>query len=325
MRWQPSSGPDVARRRAERLAVVRRFFAARNVLEVDVPALGMAAGSDPNIESLRVGPAADGHAPRFLHTSPEFAMKRLLAGGYPDIFSIARVFRGGEQGRRHEAEFTLIEWYRRGFDLTAMAAETAALIAGVLERPELATGAQHLRYADAFTAELGIDVLDDGIDALAAAAGADERLRDSLGEDRDAWLDLLLSCRVAPGFDGSRLTVLSHYPASQAALARLDPGDRRFALRFEIFLADLELANGYVELLDADEQRRRFSIELERRRLSDRPVAPIDEALLAALEHGLPECAGVALGFERLHMLYEGVDDIAQVLTLRSGHPHERH
>jgi len=309
----------MARRRAERLAVVRRFFAARNVLEVDVPALGSAAGCDPNIESLTVGPATDQGALRFLHTSPEFAMKRLLAGGYPDIFSIARVFRGGEQGRRHENEFTLVEWYRRGFDLTALANETAALIAEVLERPELATDARYLRYADAFASALGIDVVDDGVETLAAAAGADDRLKASLGEDRDAWLDLLLSCRVAPAFDSRSLTILSHYPASQAALARLDPDDGRFALRFEVFLEDVELANGYVELLDANEQRQRFSGELERRQRCNQPVTPIDEALLAALEHGLPECAGVALGFERLHMLYEGVDDIAQVLTLRSG------
>ncbi len=302
---------------------MRRFFAERQVLEVDVPALNEAAGCDPNIESLVVGPATARGAPRFLHTSPEFAMKRLLAGGYPDIFCIARVFRGGEQGRRHEPEFTLIEWYRRGFDLTALANETSALIAEVLERPELASNARHLRYADAFAAELGIDVLDDDTEALAAAAGADEHLKGSLGADRDAWLDLLLSSRITPAFDGQSLTILSHYPSSQAALARLDPEDTRFALRFEIFLGDVELANGYVELLDANEQRRRFSAELERRRRRDQPVTPIDEALLAALEHGLPECAGVALGFERLHMIYEGVDDIAQVLTLRSGPAHD--
>jgi len=323
MRWQPSSGPETARRRAERLAVVRRFFASRDVLEVDVPALSGAAGCDPNIESLEVDPATDRGAPRFLHTSPEFAMKRLLAGGYPDIFCVARVFRGGEQGRRHEPEFTLIEWYRRGFDLTAMANETTELIAEVLEQPELASGARHLRYADAFASALGIDALDDSIDTLASAAEADERLEASLGDDRDAWLDLLLSSRIAPGFDSHSLTILSHYPASQAALARLDPKDPRFALRFEVFLGDIELANGYVELLDADEQRQRFSAELERRRQHGQPVTPIDEALLAALEHGLPECAGVALGFERLHMLYEGVDDIAQVLTLRSGVEHD--
>ena len=323
MHWQPSSGPEIARRRAERLAVVRRFFAARQVLEVDVPALSTAAGCDPNIESLQVAPSTGYGAARFLHTSPEFAMKRLLAGGYPDIFCIARVFRGNEQGRRHEAEFTLIEWYRQNFDLTTLANETTALIAEVLERPELASGACHLRYADAFAAELGIDALEDGIDALAAAAGADEDLRGSLGEDRDAWLDLLLSCRVAPKFDSQRLTIVSHYPATQAALAKLDPGNQRFALRFEVFLGEVELANGYVELLDPDEQRRRFAAELEQRRLRGQPVTPIDEALLAALEHGLPECAGVALGFERLHMLYEGADDIAQVLTLRSGHLHD--
>ncbi|MEO1247438.1 MAG: EF-P lysine aminoacylase EpmA [Pseudomonadota bacterium] len=317
MHWQPSSGPDTARRRAERLAVVRQFFAERDVLEVDVPGLSTAAGCDPNIESLRV--TTNRGRPLFLQTSPEFAMKRLLAGGYPDIFCIARVFRDGEIGRMHEPEFTLVEWYRQGFDLAALAAETCALIAGVLERTGLGRTTETLRYEDAFKRHAGIDPLQDGIDRLAECAAADASLRQALGDDRDAWLDLLLCNRVVPAFDQGHLTVLSHYPASQAALARLDPDDARYALRFEVFLGRVELANGYVELLDVTEQKRRFAHEQALRERRGQPVLPIDRRLLAALEHGLPDCAGVALGFERLHMLYEGVDDIARVLTLSSG------
>ena len=144
-------------------------------------------------------------------------------------------------------------------------------------------------------------------------------IRDSLGDDRDAWLDLLMSTRIAAGFPDDRLTVVTHYPASQAALARLDANDRTVALRFEVFLGAMELANGYVELCDADEQRQRFETELHLRRAAGRQAAPIDEPLLAALEHGLPEVAGVAVGFERLHMLYEGTGNIADVITFSFG------
>ena len=318
--WRPSAGPAVARHRAERLAVVRQFFARRDVLEVDVPALVHAPVTDPNIESLVVGDAiVSGARDVYLHTSPEYAMKRLLAAGYPDIFSIARVFRDGELGRRHEPEFTLIEWYRRGFDLDAMAAETCELIAGVLQRPALATGAVSIRYVDAFESTLGLDPLTASIAELGECAGADAELQKALGDNRDAWLDLLLGTRVVPTFGSGRLTVLSHYPRSQAALSQLDPEDDRVALRFEVFLADVELANGYVELLDAAEQRARFVADRQQREAEGRRALPVDERLLAALDDGLPACAGVALGFERLHMLYEDVDSIRDVITFSFG------
>lgn len=311
--WRPTSGPETARRRAGRLAAVRAFFADRGVLEVDVPALSRAANSDPNIESLVVEATAAANVPLFLQTSPEYAMKRLLAAGYPDIFSIARVFRDGEIGRKHEPEFTLIEWYRRDFDLETMAGETCELVAAVLDRPDL--GTQSVRYRDAFSESLGIDPLGARPPELATLANADDDLRAALGEDKYAWLDLLLSTRVVPGFPADRLTVLTHYPASQAALARLDPGEPGVALRFEIFLGSVELANGYVELADVAEQRARFSAENAIRRRSGRSSGPVDERLLSALEHGLPDCAGVAVGFERLHMLYDGADDIADVVS----------
>ncbi len=313
--WQPTSGPGTAARRAECLATVRQFFRERDVLEVDVPALGRAAVSDPNIDSLEVSARVAGGDPLYLATSPEYAMKRLLAAGYPDIYAIARVFRDGELGRRHEPEFTLIEWYRRDFDLKQISQETCELIAAVLARPALAADRRCLSYRQAFADTVGIDPVSAPLAVLEELAAADADLRNALGDDRDAWLDLVLSTRIAPAFSADRLTVLTHYPASQAALARLDDADPAVALRFEVFLGDTELANGYVELGDAKEQRKRFVEEQSTRRDAGRPSGPLDEQLLAALEAGLPECAGVAVGFERLHMLYDETDDIADVIT----------
>jgi lysyl-tRNA synthetase class 2 len=317
--WRPTSGPETAGRRAERIAAARYFFAKRGVLEVDVPALSRFEVSDPNIDSLEVTAAIAGPSTLYLATSPEYAMKRLLAAGYPDIYAIARVFRDGELGRHHEPEFTLIEWYRQDFGLDEMAAETCEFVAAILERPALANNPVQLRYREAFLAATGIDPLAASAAELAALADADASLVEALGDNRDAWLDLLMSTRITAGFPDDRLTVVTHYPASQAALARLDANDLTVALRFEVFLGAMELANGYVELSDADEQRQRFEKELDLRRAAGRRAAPIDESLLAALEHGLPDVAGVAVGFERLHMLYEGTGSIADVITFSFG------
>ncbi len=311
--WRPTSPAAVARRRAAMLERVRGYFAARDVLAVDTPALSAWTCTDPNIDSI---PAqrTEGST-EYLQTSPESAMKCLLAAGYPDIYAISRVFRAGEQGRRHLPEFTLLEWYRLDFGLDAMVADTIALIAHCLMRPELEQGYEILDYADIFQKLLDIDVFTAGIDDLAAATDADRALRAALGGDRDAWLDLLITTRIAPAFAPDRLTVLRHYPRSQAALARPCPMDARVADRFEIYRGTLELANGYVELADGTEQRTRFAADNERRRLAGKRELPGDPLLLAALDSGLPACAGVAVGFERLQMIYEQVDDIAKVVT----------
>jgi lysyl-tRNA synthetase class 2 len=302
----------VARQRADILERARRFFRDRDVLEVDTPALGHCAASDPNIESLHV--AGPREAALYLQTSPESFMKRLLADGYPDIYGICRVFRGGETGRLHQPEFTMVEWYRQDFGLDAMIGETVAFVAELLDRPDL-RDAEQLEYRDAFQRFAGIDPFEASIDALADAASADAGLRDSLGADRDAWLDLLLSTRVAAGFADNGLTVVRHFPASQAALARMCPSDDGVADRFEVFYGAMELANGFVELRDPDEQRQRMLADLEKRHATARPPVPLDEPLLAALESGLPECAGVAAGFERILMLATGADDIRDVVT----------
>ena len=242
-------------------------------------------------------------------------MKRLLSAGYPDIFSICRVFRDGESGRRHQPEFTMIEWYRLGFSLNDIIDDTTKLIEAALSNDVLTQKPAQYDYRDTFLQYASIDPLTATVDELADAASADSDLRKALGDERDDWLDLLLATRVAPLFDQQRLTVVRHYPASQAALARLCPDDEHVADRFEVFLGALELANGYVELLDAEEQLRRMHADNVDRRRRNRAVRPHDRSLLAALEAGLPASAGVAMGFERLQMIHDRTDDIRNVVT----------
>ena len=190
--------------------------------------------------------------------------------------------------------------------------ETIGVIEAALDRE---IEVDNVEYRDAFVAACDVDPLTASVDALADAAGADDALRAAVGDERDDWLDLLLSTRVADGFEPGSLTVLRHYPDCMAALARLCPAEAAVADRFEVFLGSVELANGYVELTDADEQRRRIEADNEARKRRGRPVRPVDELLLAALDAGLPECAGVALGIERLQMLFHKTDDIGKVIT----------
>ena len=234
---------------------------------------------------------------------------------YPDIYSICRVFRRGEAGRRHLPEFTLVEWYRLGFELADIIADTLGFIATVLDRHSLATTATLHDYRDVFLQTLSIDPFVADIETLAEAAGADADLRHALGDRRDAWLDLLFSTQIAEAFDERGLTVVCRFPASQAALARLSHGDPRVSDRFEVFLGDLELANGFVELTDAVEQALRMENDIETRRKLGRDEVPRDDHLIAALDAGLPPCAGVAVGFERLHMIAAHSDDIRSVVT----------
>ena len=294
------------------LARIRAYFEEQDVLAVDTPALSAFATSDPNINNVAVQLAS---ATAYLHTSPESSMKCLLAAGYPDIFSICRVFRDGEKGPRHLPEFTLLEWYRRDFRLADIVADTSALIARCLDRQELCADLDVVNFSDIFQEVAGINVFDASCEQLADAAAAESSLRSSIGQDRNAWLDLILVTKIAPTFAPDRLTVLQHYPRAQAALSRVCPDDGRVADRFEVFYATLELANGYVELTDAVEQRARFLQDSDDRKTAGKPATPADELLLAALQNGLPECAGVAVGFERLQMIYEKTDNIDDVVT----------
>jgi lysyl-tRNA synthetase class 2 len=294
---------------------IRAHFDAAGVLEVDTPALSPYAVSDVQIESFAIAESAVSRRPLYLHTSPEYCMKRLLAAGFPDIYSICRVFRDGESGRQHQPEFTMLEWYRLGMGLGDIIEDTVAIIDAALGDAAPVGNPVIVDYADAMRRACGIDVHDADSAALAAAAGADAALREAIGDARDGWLDLLLATRVLASFAPDRLTVLRHYPASQAALARLCPSDSRVADRFEVFLGTVELANGYVELTDAREQAERIGHDNEVRERRGRARRPVDQNLLDALAAGLPQCAGVAMGLERLQMVHDNTDDIRDVIT----------
>ncbi len=305
--WQPAAPLTAARKRADMLADIRRFFQQRNVLEVETPLLSRAAVSNPALASLQT---TIGGQPHYLHTSPEFAMKRLLAAGWGDIYQICKVFRDGERGRRHNPEFTMLEWYRVGWNDRQLQDEVIELLQTLAGEP---LGIERLTYADAFRDTLGIDPLRATPRTLAQLA-RQRRLAPDAHLPRDAWLDLLFSTKVAPSFPANRLTLITHYPASQAALARLHP-DGHTAARFELFWGDLELANGYHELANPTEQRQRFQQDLQRRQAEGLPPTPLDQRFLAALDAGLPDCAGVALGLDRLLMKLLGVDAIEAVLA----------
>lgn len=312
--WRAASGPEVAISRAAMLQRLRAYFDAESVLEVDTPALSTTAVSDTNIESLEViSELTD--APLYLHTSPEFCMKRLLASGYPDIYSICRVYRDGEAGRRHQPEFTMVEWYRLGFGLTDIIADTLKAIAMALDDSTLEDDILVVDYRNAFIKVCNVDPLQASIGDLANAADADDRLRRALGDARDDWLDLILTTKIAPSFATDKFTVLQHYPASQAALAQICPADASVADRFEVFMGPVELANGYVELTDTRIQAERIANDQAMRESRGQAVRPHDQPLLAALESGLPACAGVAMGLERLQMMHDKTDDIRNVLS----------
>ncbi len=313
--WRPTASPEMLRRRAEALHAAREFFRARNVLEVETPALVNAPVSDVNLASARVA-LAGLETPLYLHTSPEYAMKRLLASGSGDIYQICRVYRAAERGRQHNPEFTMIEWYRLGFTFEQLMREVADLVRGLLGGGESEPPTEFLGYREALRRYADIDPLTDHIEALRGAArelGLSAEHAATGG--RDELLDLIVGARVGPQLGAGALTFVHRYPASQAALARLDDADPRVALRFELYHRGIELANGYHELASGAEQRQRFAADQATRRSRGLPETAIDERLLAALDAGLPDCAGVALGFDRVLMLAAGATHIDEVLA----------
>ena len=318
--WRPGADWGTLRLRANMLAHIRAFFARRDVLEVETPALSAAAIPDPNLSSFAVhytGPGSRNGQTLYLHTSPEFPMKRLLAAGSGCIYQIARVFRDGEAGRRHNPEFTLLEWYRIGFDHHRLMDETAELVAKLLAGRMPLSPPERLSYREIFQQHLGLDPHRVTVAELAASA-ATQHVPIPPGmplTDPDPWLDLLLTHCIEPKLGQGRLTFVYDYPVSQAALARVRPGDPPVGERFELYLHGVELANGFHELGDADEQRRRFAAENAARRAAGWPEMPVDEPLLAALEAGLPDCAGIALGFDRLVMLAAGKTALAETMA----------
>jgi len=328
--WHPDALADRApflRRRSRLLADTRAFFSARGLQEVETPVLQRSAGMEPGLDPFRTrlrSRLGDSDVALELRFSPEFAIKKLLAGGIGPCFELARVFRNGESGTRHSPEFTMLEWYRPGFGLAELMDETEALLRFVSPEGLRAGGRNvpvsppfaRLRMEDAF-GQFGIDLMATLDDAEALAEQA-RRVGLSPGPEdtwQDSFLRILLD-RIEPSLGSDRPVFLTHWPASEAALARLDPDDPRVALRFELFVSGIELANAYVELSDPVEQRRRFAAWAEQARTAGSEARGWDDEFLAALEWGLPDCAGIALGFDRLAMLVSGADRIEQVLWL---------
>lgn len=299
----PGDPAGLARLRARLARAAREFFDERGVLEVHTPLITDAGVTDVHIDSVAV--AGD----RFLRTSPEYAHKRLLAAGVGDLYELGPVFRGGERGRVHRCEFTLLEWYRVDRDWQSLAGETVELIDALAPAPGRTV--EFVRWNDLVRRETGLDYAraDDATMARACAEAP-------AGLDEPEQLDWLFATRVQPRLRADAITVVHHFPAVQAALARRDPDDPAWAERFDVFAGTLELANGYRELTDAREQRARFESDNRRRVALGRRPMPIDEPLLAALDAGLPECAGVALGFDRLVMLAAGADELGAVRLL---------
>ncbi len=318
--WQPRATLENLRLRARVLADVRHFFAVREVLEVETPLLYPATATDPHLHSFATrytGPGAPesvGGRTLYLQTSPEFAMKRLLAAGSGPIYQLGKAFRDGEAGRRHNPEFTLLEWYRPGFTLADLMAEVDALVRQVVGASFILGATQYLSYADAFIRYVDINPhTASNSDLLQCATRHGIVPPPGLTQEWDGWLDLLLTHLIEPQLGLDAPLFLFDYPPSQAALARIRPGNPVVAERFELYIAGMELANGYNELGDAAEQRGRFEADGAKRQGAGLPVSPLDERLLSALEAGLPECCGVALGIDRLIMLVAGestIDDI---------------
>jgi elongation factor P--(R)-beta-lysine ligase len=311
--WRPSASLATLQRRAILLQLVREFFRERQVLEVETPIVLSATVTDPQISSLEVSVAPR----RFLQTSPEYPMKRLLAAGSGDIYQVCHTFRAGEHSRTHNPEFTMVEWYRTGFELQQIMSETASLVARLLQQPDApAPEVEFLSFDDAFRRELGCDALEAQPQLLAELCVKYGLASQSISTaTRDDLLDFLVATHIGPRLGAGRITCLHHYPASQAALAQLDTADPRTALRFEVYMRGLELANGFVELADAAEQRARFAADRKQRTARGLPDIWPDPNLLAALESGLPACAGVALGFDRVVMLATGAASIGEVMA----------
>ena len=295
---------------------IRGYFAMRGVLEVETPILSASGNTDPNIESFTTrftGHCDAGGAERWLRTSPEFPLKRLLAEGIGDCYELGRVFRNGEAGRRHNPEFTMLEWYRVGWDHRALMDETCALVEAALALCGRRAEVRRFTYRELFLAYLDLDPFVAGEAELAAPLS--EYSIDPAGLTRDDWLDLLITHRIQPQFAADTITLIHDYPASQCALARIRRnGEHPVAERFELYLGAFELANGYHELADAAEQRARFERDNARRRERGLREVPLDENLLAVLGR-LPACAGVALGIERLLMCLAQTADIRDVLA----------
>lgn len=315
MNWFPTTSIQALQQRAEIINKIRLFFQRLGVLEVDTPAMSQASITDINLfpfVSQYVGPGAAVGQSLYLQTSPEFHMKRLLAANSGPIYQICKAFRNEESGRYHNPEFTMLEWYRPGFDDVALMDEVAELLQLVLD----CDVPSRLTYQQAFEQILQLDPLRADLEELKQVADAHGFTDIAASETcKDTLLQLLFCMVIEPQIGQDAPCFVYHFPASQAALARLHPADPRVAERFEVYYQGIELANGFNELTDAREQKARFAEDNAKRQATGKPVMPIDHLFLAGLESGLPECAGVALGVDRLIMLALGVEHIDQVIA----------
>ncbi|MBV7298974.1 elongation factor P--(R)-beta-lysine ligase [Enterovibrio paralichthyis] len=317
--WCPTAKIQTLRARAALMGQIRQFFADREVLEVDTPSMSQATVTDIHLHTFKtefVGPGFAQGIPLYLMTSPEFHMKRLLAAGSGAIYQINKAFRNEEAGRNHNPEFTMLEWYRPGFDHHALMDEMDALLQLILK----AGVAERMTYQDAFIRVLGVCPLEGSMAELKAVA-APLGLSDiaDIEDDRDTLLQLLFSVGVEAKIGQDVPAFVYNFPASQAALARVCEDDPRVAARFEVYFKGIELANGFYELDNAEEQLARFEEDNCKRERMGLKSQPIDHHLIEAIRHGLPDCAGVALGIDRLIMLALGKTHIDEVIAFPVG------
>lgn len=310
MDFFPTCDRETWVKRQELLARVRDFFSRRKVLEVETPVLSLACGTDPNLDYFMT----TGAPSRYLMTSPEFHLKRLLAANYGDVFAIARSFRLDESGERHNPEFTMIEWYREGMSMEDLMSEVELLCSEILNLP---ITAKRTRYVEAFKQYAGVDPFDENPESWKGCCKEHGLpLFESQEFNLEEWRDYVMACVVEPKLDKENGEFIYDYPASQAALARLHEGPegRMYAERFELYYGGMELCNGYHELTNAKEQEKRFKEDLSLRKTMSKDLPKEDFRFLAALEHGMPECSGVALGFDRLVMLALKKKNIREVI-----------
>lgn len=307
---------ETAIKRAEIIQKVRDFFKARSVLEVETPIMAHASSTDCHLDvfSSAYHPAGArkgiGEEAAFLRTSPEFHMKRLLASGYGDIFQIGKVFRDGERGRIHNPEFTMLEWYRIGMTMTGLIEETAALITRVIGKKEII----NKTYSELFVETTGIDPLSTTINAITGYCTTLGTTPPPFVTLTDA-LQFVMAEAIEPRLPRDSLVFVCRYPAEQAVLAMLEPGDQRIARRFEAYCGGMELVNGFEELTDTTENERRQHEENAKRRAAGKNELPIDERFIRALKSGMPPCSGAALGLDRLIMLALQKPAINDVMT----------
>ena len=316
--WEPSCSMALMRFRAQMLSELRAFFFDKDVMEVETPLLCQGIGTDPNLDFFKFQNTQFlPTAPLFLQTSPEFAMKRLLAAGSGSIFQICKAFRNGEAGRFHNPEFTMLEWYRVGFDLQQLMDEIDELLHFLLDRYLPLGKTERITYAAAFREHAGIDPLHFNLAEYIECSRINQLIdaETICGADYQMWLDFLFSHLVQPSLSKHSVCMIYDYPACQASLARLKPENPRVAERVEVFINGIELGNGYYELSDAVEQQRRFEKEINERKRKGFPTMGKDQRFLSALTSGLPDCSGMAIGLDRVLMLMAGCTDIKQVLT----------